>query len=721
MFKSPACPNSVKNAEGLIRKVPDISAVDVTFISLRVLALGCPTNNPSDRSGHLTNVNDLHEFVREYYQHNALSWCLGYEKWMPSKNKLADQLDGQLCIVPWDGIGSARSLISLKELMRICDSLKAWLDLNEKNVAIIFYPCELRTNLVLACHLRHVCEESSALEAYGRVLFQRSRHCDSEPQTFVQQEPLLPSISTYLLNFDICMLGDYFQEGTFSTLASVSMQNLDLKPNQQFHVEVWNGNNKVFTSTDAAKDCIVWNQSEGHFFLKCDVRLDDDFEIVVICRSWRASYPIIAASGCVGLIVPDSASCIPFPELDFFPAIVNSQSVARKDFAMTLVWGEGQSYAGYEDYEASHSQLDWFSYRCGCEFTRLGLVALSSFHYLSSAIHPLDKLLSLGYDAEAVTLALQLRKNDVDQALALLNGGLASIMDIDSVLSSASHDLSYSVSESVDDSTTTTQSCSLHADITDLTHRNNMPTATQGIEEAALLLASSGLQHISDNGTHTSGEERPITNGMLIEYNETCNEWQEQPETLTHSVENDQFVRLPPKLESPAVSDRGLVDDTGVTATDIAEADAGTSCDVSSHVADGDLINPALPVQHVKESSSIPSPPPLPCVLPNPIPPPPPLPGTTTTPLKSSIPSPPPLPGTMPQSKTSVPPPLHCHSSLVMVSPRILLLLPFLPPLLYYQEWDHHKTIISLKKIGGNFTGKQSLSIVLLIENIGQP
>ncbi len=653
LFKSPGRPDSVKDP---IRQVPDISTLDVTYISARVLALGCPTNSPSDRTEHLTNVIHLHEFIREYHQDHALSWCLGYEKWMPSKKKLATGLDGQLCIEPWDGIGTTRSLISLKILIQICDSMKAWLDLNEKNVAIVFSPCELRTNLLLACHLRHAGCETSALEAYERVLSQRSKQRNSQSSTFDVKEPLLPSIRAYLSNFDICVLGNYFQEGTFSTLASLSMQNLDLKSTQQFHVEVWNGSIKAFTSTDTAKDCVIWNESEGHFFLKCDVKLDDDFEIVVICGSWRAPCPVIAASGCMALIAPDSVSCIPSSEVDVFPTFINSQPIAGKDFVMTLVWGEGQSYGGNEHCGGAAAPYEEVPYswspRSSCEFTRLGLLALSSMHYLSAAIGPLDQILSLGYDPEAVTLALQLGKNDMNRALALLEGGLETMLDIDSVLPTDSPAISCSVSGSVDGSTT---SQSNHADGTGLAQKHATSSTTLSIP-APLSSAS-----FSDNSTFSIGKKKPMTNDDVSNGHDIIFSKQQrehcQPENLTPCVEKDQFITLAAKPETLVASDRGLIDDVGVTAmfsstTDV-PATVAASSDDTSHVAD--LIKgPALPIQDVK-SSSIPSPPLLLGMSPNAIPVPSPLPGM----LLNSIPPPPPLPGggVPPNSSSAIPPP----------------------------------------------------------------
>ncbi len=663
-----------------IHQVPDISTVDVTYISTRVLALGCPTNSPSNRMEHLTNVTDLHEFIREYHQDHVLSWCLGYEKWMPSKKKLAAGLDGQLCIEPWNGTGISGTLISLKKLIQICDSMKAWLDLNETNVAIIFSPFELRTNLLLACYLRHDGCETSALEAYERVMSKRSKQ-SSNPQlsTFDTNEPLLPSIRTYLSNFDKCVFGNVFQEGNFSTLTSLSMQNLNLNSTQKFHVEVWNGNMKAFSSTDALNDCVIWNESEGHFFLKCDVKLDDDFDIVVICGSWRASHPVIAVLGCVALIAPDSVSYISSSDVDVFSAFINSQPIAVNDFVMTLVWGEGQSYVGNEycgtePHSNVQTQSSFLSPRRGRETTRLGLLALSSMHHLSASIGPLDHILSMGYDPEAVTLALQLSKNDKNHALAILQGGLEKMMDIDSTLGTDSPTLSYSVPGSVDGSLTPRSS---HADGTGLAQQQEYVISSTTLSIPAVPLSSASFSDNS-NSTHSIGKEKPmihVKNDDRVSNKYFSKQEQEQPhcqpENLTPpNVEKDQlFNTLAAKSEALVASDKGIIDDhVGVTAmfnstTDVpapAVAVAAPSDDNTSHVTGLNKDPPALPIQQDDvKNSSIPSPPPLPGVkLPNSIPPPPPLPGGGGVPPNSSsnIPPPPPMlnaskgggPGTIP-------------------------------------------------------------------------
>ncbi len=697
LFKSSDRIDSVTNDEkqNAIHQVPDISTLDVTFVSARVLALGCPTNNLSDPNEHLINVIDLHGFVNEYYPHHALSWCLGYEKWMPSKKKLAAGLGCQLCIEQWDGIGTTKSLISVKRLKRICESIKAWLDVDKKNVAIVFSPHELRTNVLLACHLRHAGGESSAFDVYKRVQSQRNKHIDSHSSTFNAMEPLSPSLRALLSSFDTCILGDYFQDGIFSTLTSVSIQNLCLNSGQPFHIEVWNGCNKAYSSLGATNDSVIWNQSEGHFFLKCDVKLDDDFQVAVMCGSRRTSCPVLVVSGCVALIAPDSASSIPLSEVDVLPTtLTNAQPIAGEDFIMTLVWGEGQSFCENVNNSIhilpSEQELPFMYLRNGCVYTRVGILDISSMHYLSAAIRPLDHLLSLGYDAEAVTLALQLSQNDVNRALALLNDGLAAMMDItfgNSSVNSLTPDLSYSDTESSICSLSPTRSTRLRAADNarrmDLTRqRSSMSTTTLGVGanhnvSSLSSCSSSRLREYTKDSTDLiwNEEEQPMIDGVPpsneTRVDEPCSEEHEPSDNLTPCIVVEEYQGISsngitvPHEKTLNASDRGVCvnddDTTNVTgaafrsATNVGVGGIVTeySDDTTNHhVADvDDLINPALPVQHddVKHSS-IPTPPPLP---------PPAVPQKSSIPISS--PRPPPLRGgnnnMPPNSSSTIPPP----------------------------------------------------------------
>jgi hypothetical protein len=59
----------------------------------------------------------------------------------------------------------------------------------------------------------------------------------------------------------------------------------------------------------------------------------------------------------------------------------------------------------------------------GATATRQGLLDITTFHYLTANMKPLDKLLAIGHTPETVTLALQLASNNATRAAALIKVG----------------------------------------------------------------------------------------------------------------------------------------------------------------------------------------------------------------------------------------------------------------------------------------------------------
>lgn len=61
----------------------------------------------------------------------------------------------------------------------------------------------------------------------------------------------------------------------------------------------------------------------------------------------------------------------------------------------------------------------------GAAATRQGLLDITTFHYLTANMRPLDKLLAEGHTPETVTLALQLASNNAAKATALIQVSLS--------------------------------------------------------------------------------------------------------------------------------------------------------------------------------------------------------------------------------------------------------------------------------------------------------
>ncbi|CAM9203307.1 unnamed protein product, partial [Ascophyllum nodosum] len=117
-------------------------------------------------------------------------------------HRLHQRLNGQVLDIPWVSPNRRCYVPSIRHLLRICYSIKGWLDLDPSNMAAVFCANgKARTSVVLACFLRFDGEESSALEAYQRVWAKRDPN--QEPEQVMRHTP--PSLFVLFGNFDNCM------------------------------------------------------------------------------------------------------------------------------------------------------------------------------------------------------------------------------------------------------------------------------------------------------------------------------------------------------------------------------------------------------------------------------------------------------------------------------------------------------------------------------------
>ncbi|CAM9520637.1 unnamed protein product, partial [Pylaiella littoralis] len=183
----------------------DMTTLDITYITHRLLAIGCPVDGPSNRDANRNNVDDLSSWLVNDHKGHFLVWNVsdhrsdgrsdggsgggrkeggggsGGAGGAKVSRKLHQRLQGQVLDVPWCSPNRRCYVPSTRHLLRICYSIKGWLDLNPQNMAAMFCANgKARTSVLLACFLRFEGEESTALEAYRRVWAKRDP--EQEPE-----------------------------------------------------------------------------------------------------------------------------------------------------------------------------------------------------------------------------------------------------------------------------------------------------------------------------------------------------------------------------------------------------------------------------------------------------------------------------------------------------------------------------------------------------------
>jgi hypothetical protein len=421
MFGGASPPRNARSTlvSGAAGTLPDVAVLDITYITHRIIAMGAPTTGRSDPEAHLNNVDDLTYFLQEYHSNHLLVWHLGAAPGNTNK-KFAEKVKMQVLNVPWE---SSRwrdaedvTIPVLPHMFRLCYTMHAWLELHEENVAAVFGVRDTSSALFIACYLRFCGEEDSSVDAFRRVLTQRQKSFRLADKAL---DSMPPSIRSYLMNFDTLITQGAPPETSAPTLLSMSMQGLPrLADGAEMWYEVWDGSGRLFSSKLAGEDDCVWNPAEGFVFGKMEVTITGDFEIILwACLSkYHSAVPLLSYANCAGFLVPGSVLNLSPSELDILKGM---QDYSSPDMLMTLCWDEVDERASASLYSGALEEMSGLVVPLD-EAAKLGVMEITSMHCLTASMRPLDQLLSMGYDPEQVTLALQLCANNADRAASLI-------------------------------------------------------------------------------------------------------------------------------------------------------------------------------------------------------------------------------------------------------------------------------------------------------------
>ncbi|CAN0103127.1 unnamed protein product, partial [Discosporangium mesarthrocarpum] len=278
-----------------------------------------------------------------------------------------------------------------------------------------------RTSVLLACFLRYVGEERSALDAYTRVWVKRDPDHEPEQVRLFARTP--PSILNLFANFDKYVRHGRPPSGGACMLVGVNLQGVPVE--EAPCLEVYTATSHLlYSSSDQDHHNVseVWDQDRGFFHIAKP--LSGDF--VVMARFAGAGAGVGAGAG-MGLdsvlfryvnntafLPPGAQVTLTKSQVDMMPQY--KDSFEEDEFLMTLVIQTDRE----DDESSSFAYHEPDRVLRGPTATMQGLADLSSFHYVTPHLPRLDKLLAMGYPPEAATLALQLANNDHDKAVKLM-------------------------------------------------------------------------------------------------------------------------------------------------------------------------------------------------------------------------------------------------------------------------------------------------------------
>ncbi|CBN77967.1 conserved unknown protein [Ectocarpus siliculosus] len=411
----------------------DMTTLDITYITHRLLAIGCPVDGPSDRDANRNNVDDLSNWLVNDHKGHFLVWNISDHR---SNNgggrgggggrqqaagtqvsrKLHQRLQGQVLDIPWGSRNRRCYVPSIRHLLRVCYSIKGWLDLDPENMAAVFCANgKARTSVLLACYLRFEGEESTALEAYRRVWAKRDP--EQKPEQVILHTPR--SLFALFDNFDCCIrLGRPPRGGAGGgLLVGVALNGLPLA--EPPVLEVYGPTQLLYSSTQEEEDShVLWNEDQG--FFKVNKPLTGDFVVIARFKGTDGA----AETGPEGVLfrycnhtcfLPQGEQVVlRKSEVDVMPSY--RDQIPDDVFSVSLVLVPEEE----EDAGSSFSFQEQDQVKVGPAATQQGLADLSSFHFVTPLLPRLDKLLGRGFPPEASTLALQLANNDLSAAITMM-------------------------------------------------------------------------------------------------------------------------------------------------------------------------------------------------------------------------------------------------------------------------------------------------------------
>jgi len=377
------------------------SGLDMTFITPSLLAVGRLNDSRVDSLAHTLSGQP------------ALFWNLSGK---PLSNTIVRKLHCQVIDFPWTTPGHFTQAPSLECVFRQCYSIKAWLDLKSKNVAVIH--CgngKSRTGILIACYLRYT-------SAFPRVKDGFEFFCNTRLQSNIT--PVLsPSYQILFENVDRAT--DHGGRPNPYPLHLKCLAISGLPVDDMPCLEVWDMHGLVFNSHSgmtASPTRCAWSTEYGDGFFRVAADLRGDFSIM--CR-FGGSHAltrdkttlIFKYQNSTGFLPPDVIE-LSKRNVDVNPEYTDSLEDAT--FTVHLMF-DAVSEAAMQKARMEKTQfVDAYQLRGQAAFDA-GLDEISKHHLVEPEATVCDKLLSSTCPPHYAGVLAQLANNNSGVALKIMH------------------------------------------------------------------------------------------------------------------------------------------------------------------------------------------------------------------------------------------------------------------------------------------------------------
>lgn len=387
---------------------------DMAYITPRLVALGRPSIKPSSREENRNNAQQLGEYFLHQHSGRFLLWNLSGQKLEPEESR---KLSNQIINPAWETSG-ATHIPNVDDVLRICYAIQAWYEIDEGTaVAGIFCSRGLtRTSLLIACYLRYSNRVKTSME--GFELFYKKRI----NQDICQINSLLSSMITFFLNFDVAV--DLLHFPNTKPLCLVGIATVGIPSKDLPVLEVWNRNNKKYSSVEADQENVQWVNHEGYY--KIQQALHGDF--MILCRfSGKSRAGKLFRYINSTFFLQEGVLELQKQNVD----VTATQECTLDDAAFKIVlmfsFVQTEKMASMPAAGTDFEILSPFSLGA----TRQGIIEICAYHTINPELQLLDLLLEKGYPSEAATLALQLSCNELEEALNFLSMLMTLLLSIE--------------------------------------------------------------------------------------------------------------------------------------------------------------------------------------------------------------------------------------------------------------------------------------------------
>lgn len=241
-------------------KTVKVNSIDHSYITPTIIALG----DFSD-----SKVNELVQLTQG---EPTVIWNLGSK---PLSNVVKMAFQNQIIDAHWKTPCQYTRAPLLETVFSLCQSIKSWYDINERNLTIVHCPTgQPSTGIVIACLLKYIGAFEHAAHAYD---FYCSKRLKGDPA-----HTLAPSYRNLFTNVDKIVDNDGYANHDPRYLKTITIAGLPVE--EIPCVEVWDINGMIFSSHTGwnADPSCTWNTDYGDGFFKISKFLLGDFSI--ICR-----------------------------------------------------------------------------------------------------------------------------------------------------------------------------------------------------------------------------------------------------------------------------------------------------------------------------------------------------------------------------------------------------------------------------------------------------